>query len=134
MNLKRLAELYGTTFPLPDGSAVRRMNDKETAAVAESVGTAAGRFKDDLGKASTLPKPEREAAKKDVEALVKQPNTVKSRVNDGKPASGEVRQLVEQTAKVQTFVDAHPIPAAVPNWKSVQSSLGKLQQAFGLAK
>src|SRR3954462_5264494 len=27
--LKQLAEAYGTTFPLPDGAAVRRMNDKE---------------------------------------------------------------------------------------------------------
>ena len=57
---------------------------------------------------------------------------VKSRVNDGKPATGEVRQLVEQTAKVQAFVDANPIPAAVPNWQTVQASVGKLQQAFGL--
>ena len=133
-NLKRLAEVYGTTFPLPDGAAVRRMNDKETAAVAESIGTAAGRFKDDLGKASTLPKPDREAVKKDIEAMVKQAETVKSRVNDGKPATAEVRQLVEQTAKVQAFVDAHPIPAAAPNWQAAQTSLGKLQQAFGLTK
>ena len=29
--LKQLAAAYGTTFPLPDGAAVRRMNDKETA-------------------------------------------------------------------------------------------------------
>ena len=49
--------------------------------------------------------------------LVKQADTVKSRVNDGKPATGEVRQLVEQTVKVQTFVDAHPIPTAVTNWQ-----------------
>ncbi|HEY2431408.1 MAG TPA: hypothetical protein VGI12_01960 [Vicinamibacterales bacterium] len=133
-NLKHLAEAYGTTFPLTDGAAVRRMNDKETAAAAESVGTAAGRFKDDLGKAGTLPKPDREAAKKDVEALVKQANTVKSRVNDGKPATAEVRQLVEQNTKVQAFVDANPMPAAVPNWQAVQASLGKLQQAFGLTK
>ena len=53
-NLKRLAEAYGTTFPLPDGATVRRMNDKETAAAAEAVATAAERFKDDLDKASTL--------------------------------------------------------------------------------
>ena len=54
--------------------------------------------------------------------------------SDGKPATGEVRQLVEQAAKVQTFVDAHPIPTAVTNWQAVQTSVGKLQQAFGLVK
>ena len=132
MNLKRLAEAYGTTFPLADGATVRRMNDKEAAAAAESVATAADRLKDDIGKASALPKPEREAAKKDVEALVKQADTVKSRISDGKPATAEVRQLVEQTAKIQAFVDAHPIPTAATNLQTVQASLGKLQQAFGL--
>jgi hypothetical protein len=134
VNLKRLAVSYGTTFPLPDGAAVRRMNDQETAAVAESIGTAAGRFKDDIGKADSLPKPARDAAKKDVELLINQTNAVKSRLNDGKPATAEVRQLVEQAGRVSAFVGANPIPAAAENWKAVHASLDKLKQAFGLAK
>ena len=130
-NLKRLAESYGTTFPLPDGATVRRMNDKETAAAATAIATAGGRFKSDIDKASTLAKPDRDAAKKEVDVLIKQANAVKSRTNDGKPATGDVRQLVEQTAKLQTFVGANPIPT-MTNWQAVQTSLGKLQQAFGL--
>ena len=130
-NLKHLAESYGTTFPLPEGATVRRMNDKETAATATAVATAASRFKSDLDKASTLAKPDRDAAKKEVDVLVKQANAVKSRTNDGKPATGEVRQLVEQAAKLQTFVDAQPTPT-MANWQAVQTSIGKLQQAFGL--
>jgi hypothetical protein len=131
-HLKRLAQAYGTTFPGPDGATVRRMNDKEAAAAAEAVASAAGRYKNDLGKASMLPKPAREAARKDVDALIKLANAVKSRTGGGKPATGEVRQLVEQTARVQTFVDSHPVPEAAANWQAVQSSLGKLQHAFGL--
>jgi hypothetical protein len=130
-NLKHLAEAYDTTFPLPAGATVRRMNDKETAGVATAIATAADRFKSDLDKAKTLPKPEKDAAKKDVDLLVKQANAVKSRTSDGKPATGEVRQIVEQVAKLQTFVGAHPIPT-MTNWQAVQASLGKLQQAFGL--
>ena len=130
-NLKHLAAAYGTTFPLPDGATVRRMNDKETAAAAGAIATAADRFKSDLDKAKTLAKADKDAAKKDVELLIKQANAVKSRTNDGKPATGEVRQLVEQVAKLQTFVGAHPIPT-MTNWQAVQTSLGKLQQAFGL--
>ena len=42
--------------------------------------------------------------------MIKQANAVKSRTNDGKPATGEMRQLVDQAAKVQTFIDAHPVP------------------------
>lgn len=130
-NLKRLAEVYGTTFPMPDGATVRRTNDKETAAAAAAMATAADRFKSDLDKDKTLAKPEKDAAKKDVEMLIKQADAVKSRTSDGKAATGEMRQLVEQVAKLQTFVGAHPIPT-MTNWQAVQTSLGKLQQAFGL--
>jgi hypothetical protein len=133
-NLKQLAEAYGTTFPLPDGATVRRMNDKETATAASDVADAAGRFKSDLDKDKTLPKPEKDAAKKDADLLIKQANAVKSRTTDGKPATGEMRQLVEQVAKVQTFVSAHQIPTAMTNWQTVQTSLVKLQQAFGLTE
>ncbi len=131
MNLKHLAEAYGTTFPLPDGATVRRMNDKETAGFATAIATAADHFKSDLDKASTIAKPDRDAAKKDAEVLIKQANAVKSRTSDGKLATAELRQLVEQIAKLQTFVEAHPIPT-MTNWQAVQASLGKLQQAFGV--
>ena len=130
--LKQLAASYGTTFPLPDGATVRRMNDKETAGTAEAIASAAGRFKSDLDKATTLAKPDKDAAKKDAELLIKQANAVKSRTSDGKLATGEMRQLADQVAKLQTFVDGHPIPT-MTNWQAVQSSLGKLQQAFGLS-
>ena len=98
------------------------MNDKETAAAAAAIATAADRFKNDLDKDKTLPKPEKDAAKKDVELLIKQADAVKSRTSDGKPATGEMRQLVEQVAKLQTFVGAHPIPT-MTNWQAVQTSL-----------
>ena len=130
--LKQLAASYGTTFPLPDGAPVRRMNDKETAGTAEAIASAAGRFKSDLDKATTLAKPDKDAAKKDTDLLIKQANAVKSRTSDGKLATGEMRQLTDQVAKLQTFVDGHPIPT-MTNWQAVQSSLGKLQQAFGLS-
>lgn len=133
-NLKRLAEAYGTTFPVPEGATVRRMNDKETAAAAEAVATAAEQFKSDLGKATTLPKPDQDAAKKDVEVLIKEANAVKSRTNDGKPATAELQQLVQQAAKLQMFVGAHQMPTAAASWQSVQAALVKVQQAFGLAK
>ena len=131
-HLKHLAAAYGTTFPFTDGAAVRRMNDKETAGAATAIAAAANRFKSDLDKASPLAKPDRDAAKKDAELLIKQANAVKSLTSDGKVATAELRQVVEQVAKLQTFVDAQPI-AATTNWQAVHTSLGKLQQAFGLA-
>ena len=107
------------------------MNDKETAAVAAAIATAGDRFKSDLDNDRTLATPEKDAAKKHLEVLIEQADAVKSRTSDGKPATGEVRQLVAQVAKLQTFVDAHPSPT-MANWQAVKASLSTLQQAFGL--
>jgi hypothetical protein len=130
-NLKHLAEAYGTTFPIPDGATTRRTNDNETAGTAAAIADAADRFKDDIDNAKTLPKAEREAAKKDVEVLIKLAEAVKDRTNDGKSATAELRQLVDQVATVQTFIGVHPMPT-LSNWQAVQTSLVKLRQAFGL--
>jgi hypothetical protein len=129
-NLKQLADAYGTTFPLAAEGVARRLNDAEAASVAGTIATAANRFKSDLDKDKTIPKPEKEMAKKNTEELIKQANTVKSRLSDGKPASSEVRRLAEQVATIQAFVTARPLPAST-SWPAVQASLNKLQQAFG---
>jgi hypothetical protein len=115
-NLKHLAEAYGTTFPIPEGATTRRMNDHETADAAAAIAEAADRFKDDIDNDKTLPQSERDAAKKGVEVLIKLADTVKDRTSDGKPATAELRQLVEQVAKIQTFTgrapDAHSVELA----------------------
>jgi hypothetical protein len=71
------------------------------------------------------------AAGKDVEVLIKLADAVKDRTNDGKPATAELRQLVEQVARVQTFIAMHPM-TTLSNWQAVQTSLATLRQAFGL--
>jgi hypothetical protein len=131
VNLKHLAEAYGTTFPIPDGATTRRTNDNETAGAAAAIADAADRFKDDIDDDKGLPKSEREAAKKDVEVLIKLADAVKDRTNDGKSATAELRQLVEQVAIVQTFVGVHPMPT-LSNWQALQTSLVTLRRAFGL--
>jgi hypothetical protein len=131
-NLTLLAAAYGTTFPLPDGAGVRRMNDKEPLSAATGIAGAGGRFKSDLDKAKTLTKADKNAATKDVEVLIKQANTVKGRISEGKPATGDVRLLVEHVAKLQRFVSAHETAVTMTNWQSVRTSLVKLQEAFGL--
>jgi hypothetical protein len=126
--ITRLAAAYGATFPLPDGATVRRMNDKEAAAAAAGIATAADRLKHDLDK---LPKPDKEAGAKTVDLLIKQANQAKSRIADGQPATSEVRQVVQQVGALQAFVTTHPLPM-MTNWQAVQASLAQLQQAFGL--
>ena len=68
VNLTSLAKAYGAVFPLPEGAAVRRVNDKEAAGFAASIAAAGDRFKNDINKDATLAKPDKDAAKKEVEA------------------------------------------------------------------
>ena len=131
-SLRKLAAVYGATFPLADGAAVRRTNDKEVAAVAAAIAAAADRFKSDLDKATGVAKPDKEAAKKDAELLAKQANVVKSRVNDGRPATSDVKLLAAQVTGLRGIADRHSL-SATTNWQAVQASLAKLQQAFALA-
>ena len=128
--LKRLAEAYGAAFPLPDGATARRMNDKEAAGAAAAIAAAGDRLKNDFDK---LAKPDKDAGKKEVELLIKHADAVKSRTGGGQPATSEVKQLVDQAAKVDAFIAAHPLPT-MTNWQAVQASLVKLQQAFGLSR
>ena len=107
------------------------MNDGEAAGFAEEIAEAADEFKHDLDKATAPPTPERTAAKKELDVLIKHAKDVKSRVGDGKPATAQVRQLLEQAAKLQAHFTANPLPT-MSNWDAVQASLGKLQQAFNL--
>jgi len=131
VNLKQLASAYATTFPLPDGAAVRRMNDRETAGAAGAIGAAAGRFKNDLDNDRTLAKADRNAAKRDVDLLIKQADAVKSRTSAGRPATADMQQVVDQVARLEEFVGSHP-NTNVTNWQAVRTSLDKLQQAFGV--
>jgi hypothetical protein len=134
VSLKRLAAAYGTTFPMPRGAAVRRMNDKEAAESAGAIADAADRVKDDVEKVpdSALPKADKDTVKKGLETLSKQAEAVKSRLNDGKPATAEVQQLMAQVAVVQRFIDAHPVLSGKPSWDALHAALAKVQQAFEL--
>ena len=131
-SLKHLAEIYGTTFPVPAGITLSRINDKETAAAAEAIAEAADHFKNDLDRHPSLSIPDKDAGRNDVQLLKEQADGVKDHVNDGKPATADARQLTQQAARIQAFVDAHHISTA--NWELVRTSLGTLRKAFGLAE
>lgn len=131
-SLKSLAAVYGTSFPLPDGAGVRRINDVETAATAGTVAKAADEIKKQIDKNNELAKPDKAAGKEAADALVKAANTLKSKVADGKPATGEFRQVSGLTSKLREFLAAHPLPAAAAASSTINSAIAKLQQSFML--
>jgi hypothetical protein len=129
-SLKSLGGAYGATFPLPDGAGVRRLNDGETAAAAGTVASAADQIKKQIDKSKELAKPDKEAGKKAAEAVVKAADTLKSKIADGKTATGELRQVSDLITSLRTFLAAHPMPSAAAAASTMNGAMGKLQQSF----
>jgi len=68
-DLDALAHAYGTSFPLAADAPVRRIGDQETASALEGITRDASRLKDAVGKEKEIEKPQREAVKRQAEAL-----------------------------------------------------------------
>jgi hypothetical protein len=131
--LKSLAGIYGTTFPLPEGAAVRRMNDRETADAAGALADAANKFKDAVNQDKTLAKPDKESAKKTADGLNQAAKTLKSRLSDSKPATAELKSVVDMASQLAAFNTAHPLPLTAASSADIKAALGKIQQSFGMA-
>jgi hypothetical protein len=130
VSLKSLAAVYGTTFPLPDGASVRRMNDGETAAAAETVASSAEEIRKQIGKNKALANPDKTVGKQSLDDLVKAAKTLKSKIADGKPATGELKQVSDLTVKLDAFLAAHPTPTAAAASTTLKGAIGKLRQSF----
>ncbi|HEX8032121.1 MAG TPA: hypothetical protein VF491_26855, partial [Vicinamibacterales bacterium] len=131
-NLKRLAQAYGTTFPLPDGVVARRLNDKEAAETAAAVATQAEQLKRAVDDDKTLAKPAKQALKAEVEAIIKHAEMLESRLKDGKPATAESRMLKEKVAALTAPGRQLP-PSVLSAIGSMRAPVVKLDEVFGVA-
>jgi hypothetical protein len=75
----------------------------------------------------------REAAVKDADAFKDEAERLASTVGNGKPASGEAQSLLQHATAIRGATPGGPLsPAAATAWKSVESDLAKVAQAFNL--
>ena len=131
--LSRLAEVYRTTFPLPDGATVRRFNDAEAASTADAVARQADLLKKEIGREKSVDKSQRDSVRRDLDQLMKQAKTVKSRASGGKPATAEVRQVLALSATVGTFMQGKQLtPGTLAAWGAMRAPLDRLAQAYGM--
>jgi hypothetical protein len=129
--LGTLAAVYRTTFPLPEGAAVRRINDKEASAMAAEVGVRADEIERAVKADKTLDKPAKKALLEEVEKIAKQAKTLTDRLNDQKPATADARALREAVAALSVSGRQLP-PSVLTPIGSMRAPLSTLEQAFGL--
>jgi hypothetical protein len=131
--LRALAAAYRTTFPLPEGAPVRRINDAEAAASAAAIISQAEQVKQAVNSDKTLAKPDKEALKIDVDAVIKQGKALKSRLKDSQPATADARALVEKIGALTKEGRQLP-PSVLTAIGSLRAPLEKINQAFGLGE
>jgi hypothetical protein len=129
--LRALAGAYRTTFPLPDGAPVRRINDAEAAASASTLISQAEQLKRVVNSDSTLAKADKESLKSDVDAVIKQAKALQSRLKDSKPATADARALLEKIGALTR--DGRKLPPTVlTGIGGLRAPLATINQAFGL--
>ena len=136
-SLGELAAVYGTTLPVPEGHQARRLNDAEVKKASEALAKSADTFKKELDsslkKDNTVDKATREAAVKEAAGLKEDAQKVGSLVGDGRPASGEAQALLQRAGTVKAAMSGRTLsPAAQSAWRTFESGLGKVAQAFGM--
>ena len=104
-SLGELAKVYATTFPLPEGQQARRFNDREVEKVASELAKSADQFKNDLESAlktdTTIDQPTKDAAVHEVNGLKEDAEKLASTLDDGRPASGEAKAVLDRAARIR---------------------------------
>ena len=100
-----MAKVYATTFPLPEGAQARRFNDREVEKAASELAKSAEQFKKDLESAlktdTTIDQPAKDAAVKEVDGLKEDAEKLASTLDDGRPASGEAKAVLDRAARIR---------------------------------
>jgi len=129
--LRALAVAYRTAFPLPEGAPVRRINDDEAAASAAAIIRQAELINKAANSDKTLAKPDKEALKIEVGAVIKQARALQSRLKESKPATADARALVEKIDAL-TKDGRQLTPPVLTAIGGLRAPLVKINQAFGL--
>ena len=138
-SLGELAKVYATAFPLPEGAQARRFNDREVEKAASELAKSAEQFKKDLESAlkadTTIDQPAKDAAVKEVNGLKEDAEKLASTLDDGRPASGEAKAVLDRAARIRGAAASSGralSPVAQTAWSSVEAGLEKVALAFDL--
>jgi len=135
-SLQQLARAYGTTFPLPEDAAIRRIGDGELRDAATEISKFAKDMKKPVRKYVKGTDELKEASKSldgALSTLAEKSSTLASRIRSGKPASAEARQMMDAVASIESMLEMEGMPGEVTTaWQDGSRGIGKIRQAFAL--
>jgi hypothetical protein len=135
-SLQQLARAYGTSFPLPDDAAIRRIGDGELQDAASMISKFAKDMKKPVRKYVKGSDDMKAAAKSlgdELSSLADQSRTLASRIRSGRPATAEARQMMEAVGQIESLLGTEGMPDEVATaWQQGSKSISKVKQAFAL--
>jgi hypothetical protein len=135
IDLGRMADAYGTTFPFEEGAPVRRINDAEAASTADALVKQADKIKDAVEHEPALTKGDRNALKTSLDELKQQAKVVKERAAESKPATAEARQLVALVERLNASTQRKRLhPATLSALAEMRGPLDVLAQAYRIRR
>jgi len=135
-SLQQLARAYGTTFPLPDDAAIRRIGDGELQDAATAISKLAKDMKKPVRKHVKGTDELKAAAKGldgELSSLADQSRTLASRIRSSKPASAGAREMMATVGRIEALLETEGMPDdVIAAWQQGSKSLDKVKQAFAL--
>ena len=135
--LKALADAYSTSFPMLEGATARRMNDRELHGAAAEIAKAGDRLKKAIDQSlknnKAVSAATRDAALAQVEAFKNTARMLADRLDEGKPASGEAKAVIDQFVALRAASAAWGLSApAQTELTSIRNQLSALALGFRL--
>lgn len=135
-SLQQLARVYGTSFPLPEDAAIRRIGDGELQDAATAISKLAKDMRKPVRKYVKGTDELKVAAKSlndELLSLADKSKTLASRIRSGKPASAEARQMMATVGRIESLLETEGMPGEVATaWRGASTSINKVKQAFAL--
>ena len=135
-SVKSLSAAYGAEFPLPEGAAVRRYGDKEVATMVEGMAKTGDQLKksldNELKKNTTIDAATRQSMVDAVEQFTDDAKTLRDRVKDGAPSSGEAERLMQRASGLHSILKSRPVPSSAGVFATLAPRLEQLASLYAL--
>ena len=137
-DLKLLAAVYGTDFPVGENATFRRIGDKEVADTTKLLEKSAQQLKktldSDLKTDPSIDSASRGAIVQEADQLSKDAKVLRERVSDGKPSSAEADQVMSRATKLHAFIQTHQVPASASVWSGARPQLETVAAAYRIQR
>src|SRR5262245_385208 len=135
-SMKSLAAAYGADLPLHDRAPVSRYGDKEVGTMIDGMAKTGDQLKksldNELKKNTTIDAPTRQSMVDAVNQFTEEAKTLRDRVKDGDPSSGEAERLMQRASGLHSMLKSRPVPSSAGMFATLAPKLEQLASLYAI--